>query len=92
MITPVIRRSKAGLIAALTFILAFLAIFAWIFFVSSKNPADSGESGVLLLPFALPWVGWLPEAWLGLTGAFASVVLNALIIYMVFGGLRFRKE
>ena len=71
---------------------AFLALFAWIFLVASKNSADSGESGILLLPFAMPWVMWLPVEWLGLWAAVLCVSLNALIVYCLAGGLRFRKK
>jgi uncharacterized membrane protein YhaH (DUF805 family) len=89
---PEFRRSRPGAIAAGVFLFAFLALFAWIFFVASKNPADSGESGILLLPFAMPWVMWLPVEWLGLWAAFLCVSLNALIVYCLAGGLRFRKK
>jgi len=89
---PEFRRSRPGAIAAGVFLFAFLALFAWIFFVASKNPADSGESGILLLPFAMPWVLWLPVEWLGLWAALLCVSLNALIVYCLAGGLRFRKK
>jgi hypothetical protein len=84
----VLRRSGAGLLAAGLFLLAFLGLLSWVFFIASKNPADSGESGILLLPFARPWVMWLPPGWLGPFAGFASVALNALILYCLFGGVR----
>jgi uncharacterized membrane protein YhaH (DUF805 family) len=89
---PEFRRSRPGAIAAGVFLFAFLALFAWIFLVASKNSADSGESGILLLPFAMPWVMWLPVEWLGLWAAVLCVSLNALIVYCLAGGLRFRKK
>jgi len=92
MMRLVLQMSKAGFIAAGLFLLAFLGLFAWIFFVASKSPADSGESGILLLPFAMPWVMWLPVDWLGLPAAFLCVSLNAVIVYCLFGGLCFRKQ
>ena len=46
--------------------------FSWIFLVASKNPADSGESDLLLLPFAMPWIALLPTSWAGLPTAAAS--------------------
>jgi hypothetical protein len=91
VLVPVFKRSRQGFLAAALFLAVFLALFAWIFFVASKNPADSGESGILLLPFAMPWISIVPEAWLGLMAAFAGVILNALIIYLIFGGLRLRR-
>jgi uncharacterized membrane protein YhaH (DUF805 family) len=92
MMRLVLQKSKTGFIAACLYLLAFLGLLAWIFFLASKNPADSGESGILLLPFAMPWVMWLPVEWLGLWAAFLCVLLNALIVYCLFGGLRFRNR
>jgi hypothetical protein len=89
---PVLQKSRTGFVAAGLFLLAFLALLAWIFFVASKNPADSGESGILLLPFAMPWLMWLPVEWLGPWAAFLCVLLNAMIIYVLFGGLRVKKR
>ena len=83
-----LRKSKAGLAAAAVFVAAFLSLLAWVWFVASKNPADSGESGILLLPFAMPWVMWLPVDWLGPIAALLCVLINGLIIYCLFGGLR----
>jgi uncharacterized membrane protein YhaH (DUF805 family) len=88
----VLRKSKTGFGVAGLFLFTFLALLAWLYLIASKNPADSGESGILLLPFAMPWVMWLPVEWLGLWAAFLCVSLNALIVYCLFGGLRFRKK
>lgn len=92
MFTVRIRKSLVGFIVSGLFLLLVIAIFCWIFFVASKNPADSGESGILLLPFASPWIMWLPVGWLGLPAAFACFFLNALILYLLFGGLRFEHR
>jgi hypothetical protein len=86
------RWSPLGFTMSAIFILLVLAIFCWIFFVASKNPADSGESGILLLPFAMPWIMWLPVHWLGPITGFACMGLNALILYLLFGGLRPIKD
>ena len=83
-----IRFSKGGIVAAGLFLSLALAVFAWIFFVASKNPADSGESGILLLPFAMPWIMILPSAWIGPFTGIAMILFNAFILYLVFGGLR----
>ena len=87
---PDLRRSRAGAVAAALYLLAFLGVFAWVFFAASKNPADSGESGILLLPFAMPWVTWLPVEWLGPWAALLCVAWNACLVYGLFGGLRLR--
>ena len=84
-----IRSSLTGLIAGGLFLSLAVGVFCWIFFVASKNPADSGESGIMLLPFAMPWIMWLPVEWLGPLTGFACILLNALLLYLLFGGLRF---
>jgi uncharacterized membrane protein YhaH (DUF805 family) len=86
--TPAFKFSRGGALAAGLFVLSAVAVFAWVFFVASKNPADSGESGILLLPFAMPWISLVPSGWLGLWVALGCILLNALILYCVFGGLR----
>ena len=64
-----IKKSLAGFIAGGLFLSLAVGVFCWIFFIASRNPADSGESGIMLLPFAMPWIMWLPVEWLGpLTG------------------------
>jgi hypothetical protein len=65
MMMPSLRFSRGGTLAAGFFLLSATAVFAWVFFVASKNPADSGESGLLLLPFAMPWISLVPNTWLG---------------------------
>jgi hypothetical protein len=87
-----LKWSLGGFLASGLFLLLAVAVFCWIFFVASKNPADSGESGILLLPFAMPWINWIPVGWLGLPTAFACIFSNALILYLVFGGLRRRTD
>ncbi len=86
--TPAIKFSRGGVPAAGLFLLLAVAVLAWVFFVASKNPADSGESGILLLPFAMPWISLVPSDWLGPWVALGCILLNALILYCVFGGLR----
>lgn len=91
MLKPTIRLSAGGFIAAGLFLLLAFAVFAWLSFSAANNPADSGESGVLLLPFAMPWVMIVPESWLGPLAGVACILLNALILYFLFSGLRSAK-
>lgn len=86
-----LRKSRAGSMAAGLFLFSAGAVFCWVFFIASKNPADSGESAILLLPFAVPWVYVLPAKWLGLGTGIGSILLNGLVLYCAFGGLRFRR-
>ena len=83
-----IRFSLGGFIAAGIFLSLAVAVFGWIYFVASRNPADSGESGILLLPFAMPWIMIVPSAWVGPFTGMAMILVNALILYLAFGGLR----
>ena len=87
----ILKKSKGGAIAATLFLLAAIAVFAWVFFVTSRNPADSGESAFVLLPFTMPWITLAPADWNRHLFAFACVFLNALILYGIFGGLRFKR-
>jgi len=87
----VFRLSPGGFFAAGLFLLAAVSVFAWIFFIASKNPADSGESGILLLFFAMPWISIVPASWLGPGVGLGCIAINALMLYCVFGGLRFRR-
>ena len=90
--TLAFKFSRSGMLAAGLLLLSFISVFAWVFFVASKNPADSGESGILLLPFAMPWISLVPSAWLGPMVAVGCVLLNSLILCCVFGGLRVARH
>jgi len=63
-------------------------LMAWIFFIASKNPADSGESAIILVFFSYPWVSLIPARWMGPAAWAGCVMINALILYGVFGGVR----
>jgi len=89
---PVLRASRAGFVVAGGFLLAASAVFAWIFLGASTNPADSGESGLLLVPFASPWIRLIPASWLGMGAGVGSILLNALLLYCIFGGVRWRRS
>ncbi len=89
---PALKYSRGGALAAGLFLLSAAGVLAWVLFVASKNPADSGESGILLLPFAMPWITLVPNDWLGPWVAFGCVLLNALILYCLFGGLRKKRS
>ena len=92
MFKPVFRLSKGGFISAGLFLLVVLAVFSWVIYSSSTNPGDSGESGILLLPLAMPWIMIMPQSWLGPIAGFGSILLNGIMIYLIFGGLRFSKN
>jgi len=87
-----LRRSKPGLIAASMYLLAFLTGLAWVFIAPTLNPGESGETGILLLPFLLPWIAIVPAGALGFWGAIGIVGLNTLCVYLLFGGLRVAKR
>lgn len=89
---PTFRLSPGGFTAAGLFLLLASVLFAWIFFVASKNPADSGESAIIMLPLMMPWIMMMPETWVGPLAALGSILLNAFILYLLFGGLRITKR
>lgn len=92
MFVPVLKRSGIGCASAAIFVVLFVGAFAWVFFVASQNPADSGESAILLLPFTMPWIFLVPDGWLGPLAGIACVGLNSFLVYLVFGGLRLRRR
>ena len=78
--------ASAGLFSVLALIVLLLHLYSVV-----SNPGDSGESGIMLIPFSLPWILLVPsqirEASFWVRGCyvfyFAVVVLNAAIIYAV---------
>lgn len=87
----VFKLSRGGALAGGSFLLSAAGVFAWIVLVASRNPADSGESGILLLPFTMPWIMLIPAAWLGPWVGLGCILLNSLVLYCVFGGLRISR-
>ena len=90
MIRPYLKFPKTGLVCAGLFLCLATAVFFWVLYSATTNPADSGESGIMLLPFGVPWIMIMPQAWLGLPAGIGAILFNALILYLLFGGLRFR--
>ena len=87
----VFKLSKLGFAVATIFILLALSVFAWLIYSAAANPADSGEGGVLLIFFALPWINIIPTGFFSPFSAIACILLNAFLLYCVLGGLRFAK-
>lgn len=89
------RRSKVAFWVAGSFLALAIAAFAMHMGSVYTNPANSGESGILLVPFALPWIHWLPSAFFRsavwdnpvLAGWWVLVGLNAFVLFCLFGGL-----
>jgi len=92
MYRPVLKCSRLGLITAGIFLSLAAAVFCRILLSAATNPADSGESGIMLLPFAMPWIMLMPQAWIGPLAGLGAIILNALILFLLFGGLRFRAS
>lgn len=87
-----LRRSTAGFIAAGIYVLAFVAGLAWVFVAPTLNPGESGETGILLLPFLFPWLWLVSASALSFWVALGIVGLNAICVYFLFGGLRFKRR
>ena len=88
------RLSKAGIIAALIFLFSFATTFFYLIESARTNPADSGEGGILLLPFVSPWAFMIPES-LIMSPIYEKLIiplmsffalLNSFLIYLFFGG------
>jgi hypothetical protein len=88
----VLKSSKIGFAVAAIFLLLAIVVVAWLFYSSATNPGDSGEGGVLLIFFAMPWVDIIPNRFIGLFSAIACILINAFLLYCLFGGLRFEKR
>ena len=94
-----LRVSKPGFILAGVFLGFALALQLWLLYSAATNPADSGEAGLLLFAFTLPWAMLLPDAlvnsaWMDALGpalAWGMIALNAFLLYCLAGGLRRRK-
>ena len=86
-----LRWSRPGFAVAALFILLALSVLAWLLYSSATNPADSGEGGVLLIFFAMPWINIIPAKFLNPFSAIACILFNAVLLYCLFGGLRFMK-
>ena len=66
---PYLRKSKAGFIVAGLFVgLALLALASHLYSVNT-NTGDSGESAIMLIPFMLPWISWIPAEVFNASGA-----------------------
>ncbi len=96
---PGLKHSKSGWVAAGLFTaLAVVALLSHLYSILTR-PGDSGESAVVMIPFAIPWIFWIPDAlvqsrfWKVLAYPVfgALVLLNAFLLYCVFGGLRGRS-
>jgi len=91
-----LRKSRAGAGVAGVFFSAAVALQAWLLVSAYTNAADSGEGGVLLFAFTLPWTLLVPEAildaaWFDVIGpwlAWGMIALNGFLVYCVAGGLR----
>ena len=93
------QRSIAGFIIAGIFaVLAMAALISHLYSVKT-NPGDSGESAIVLLPFASPWIFMVPKSVayskLWAYGAYVfyilCVIVNATILYILSGGLKIKR-
>jgi hypothetical protein len=68
----------------------FLALFGVMFLYllsGINNPGNSGEGGVLILPFVLPWILIFPDTpsqSITLLLLWASAFLNSVLIYLIY--------
>ncbi len=95
---PHLRKSKAGFIVSGLFVgLALLALASHLYSVNT-NTGDSGESAIVMIPFILPWILWIPAeitsgaAWVAYLMFLLLVLLNGFLLYCLFGGLRMKRR
>jgi hypothetical protein len=94
-------KSRLGLWVAGSYVALAATAFSVHLTSTYTNVANSGESGILLIPFALPWISWID--WMSpgffrsaiwenpfLAGWWLLVGTNALLLYVVCGGVRWR--
>lgn len=94
-----LRKSRTGAGLAGVFLSAGIVIQAWLLVSAWTNPADSGEGGMLLFAFTLPWTLLVPEsilgaAWFDAVGpwlAWGTIVLNTFLLYCLAGGVRLAR-
>ncbi len=88
-----LRKSKVGFIMSSIFLLLAVGVVGWLMYSAHTNPTDSGEGGILLIPFISPWFFMLQGMYANSLWLFpVLILLNAFIIYCVFGGLRWEKK
>ena len=85
------KRSRLGLYLAIIFLVIFIS-FVLLLKFGPRNPGDSGESGLILVIFAIPWIFFIhfplyadvSQTTRDILGLYIPVAVNTLIIY--FGG------
>lgn len=78
--------SKTGLIFGGGFLVLVAAAVIYVIYSATQNPGDSGESGILILVFALPWLAIVGQNVGGEALLWIMVGFNAFLLYL-FGSL-----
>ncbi len=94
-----IEKSTTGRNFALGFILLAGLVFAAHLYGMKTGTAQSGESALWFSLFTLPWGGMFSKSflesalWLRFAYplSWSLVLLNALILYLISGGLRIKR-
>jgi hypothetical protein len=84
-----LRKSRAGAVAALLYLLIAAGVFIAHVYSVKTNPADSGESAIPFFLLTLPWTLAVPASWMysavwawaAYSLAWLFVGINALILY-----------
>ena len=85
------KLSKSGLTIAGLYFVLFVVVYSYLRYCTRTNPGDSGEGGIYLVPFVLPWYLLVPYS--HFRESFAtplhciSALLNSIIIYFLCGGV-----
>lgn len=89
LVIALLRKSRAGAVAAMLYLLAAAGVFVAHWYSVKTNPADSGESAIPFFLLTLPWMLAVPESWMSSAAwawmayplAWLCVGVNALILY-----------
>ena len=76
------RISLSGLLSVAFYLGMFAGAYHYDLQSIHQSAANSGEGGIVLMLYALPWVMLHPS----LLTLFGGIIYNAILIYLVMGG------
>lgn len=74
-----LKKYREALIALVIYAGCIASLFAYTAWSASSNPADSGESAIILVIPASPWIWLLPRELLGPISGVMCIVFNGLL-------------
>jgi hypothetical protein len=95
-----LQKSILGIIVTGIYLALALSALTFHLYSVKMNPGDSGESAIVMVPFCVPWIYFVPKAvaysrWWSYGAYFYylfSAGVNALILYCLSGGCYLGRE